>query len=106
MSTTLWKTLLIFCFLGIAKPSWAENEAEDLHQLFADEWAQRLEDQPLTATFAGVEGYNHRLASVTPEAKARQAAQNQANLARLTAIDRAALSAADQVNYDIFAFML
>ena len=79
---------------------------EDLNALFADEWAKRLEENPLFATFAGEPGYDHLMPSASPAAHARRAAQDAAYLSRLHGIGRAGLSAADQLNYDLFEFVL
>lgn len=105
MIKMLLKVVILGLFIGLNAPAFAD-ETENLHQLFGDEWAQRLEDNPLTATYTGAEGYNDKLRSVTPETKKRQMEQDQAFLDRLNAIDRSALSVSDQVNYDLFAYTL
>src|SRR6185295_15542213 len=47
-----------------------------------------------------------RLASVTPQAQAAQAAADRGFIRRLHAIDRNALAAQEQVSYDLFDFMV
>jgi len=88
-----------------AAPS-ASAEAEALHALFAEEWASRLEDNPLFASRTGSNAYNDRLPDVSPEAYARRLEQDRRYLERLEAIERAALSAKDRLNYDLFAWQL
>ena len=100
--------IFIIGFLFTAMPrAFAENEeAEKLHQLFADEWAERMKDEPLAATYSGISDYNDRLACVTEDCYLEQKREDEAFRARLREIDRAALSEEDQFNYDLFAFEL
>lgn len=98
------KTFLLAAFISTG--ALAQDAAERLHQLFEDEWAQRLQDEPLLATYSGVSDYDHRLPSVTPQAQARRMEQDRGFLARLDQIDRAALSEKDRLNYDLFRFDL
>ncbi|MFY9514344.1 MAG: DUF885 domain-containing protein [Rubrivivax sp.] len=76
--------------------------ARALHQLFADEWERTLREQPDTATYYGDSRYDDRWPDLSlPAIAAREAADRMA-LQRLRAIARAALSPADQLNYDTF----
>jgi uncharacterized protein (DUF885 family) len=77
---------------------------EELRVLLADEWANRLKDDPLYATQAGVRDYDDRLPEVTPADYKRRTASNQDYARRLAGIDRSALTAANQINYDVFEF--
>ena len=77
-----------------------------LAQLFADERALTWREDPLTATSEGVRAYDDRLPSVTPQAQSRRLAADEDLLRRLHIIDRASLSAPEQVSYDIFEFMV
>lgn len=77
-----------------------------LHALFDEAWAARLARDPLFATRVGARRYNDRLPDVSPEAHARAAAQARRLRDRLAAIDRAALSPADRINADLFAYVL
>jgi len=92
--------------MSFIAPAAAQTASADLARLFADERAFVYREDPLSATNAGVHDYDDRLASVTPQAYARQTTENQAFLARLTAIDRGQLSHQEQVSYDLFAFMV
>jgi uncharacterized protein (DUF885 family) len=84
----------------------AATPAAALHQLFADEWEHRLREFPLMATRVGDPRFNDRLPDVSPQAHARREQANRAFATRLQEIDRDALSEADRINYDAFAFML
>lgn len=101
-------SILMFAFLSVSVPAFAETnaEAEKLHQLFNDEWAQRMADEPLAATYNGINDYNDHLACVTEACYQTQGEADKAFLARLEAIDRAQLAEDDQLNYDLFAFDL
>jgi uncharacterized protein (DUF885 family) len=77
-----------------------------LHQLFADEWSTRMRDDPLFATISGVHDYDDRLPAEAPADFARHFEQDRGFQQRLAAISRAALSHEDQVNYDLFEFVL
>jgi uncharacterized protein (DUF885 family) len=100
--------IIAACAVGIgwfSLPALA-GPAEDLDQLFADEWANRLQENPLFATFAGEPGYDHLMPSATPAAHARRAEQDAGYLDRLHGIESGGLSASDQLNYDLFDFVL
>lgn len=79
-----------------------DDPTEQLHQLFEEDWEYRLQQNPFLATFVGVHTYNDRLPDVSIEAKQQQLKQEKKFLNRLQTINREALNAADQLNYDIF----
>lgn len=83
-----------------------QSPVQALHALFADEWAFRLQENPLFATSAGEHRYDDRLPAVAPQDHARRAQASREFRARLHAIDRDALPEAEKVNYDVFDFML
>ncbi len=98
-----------FLVIGIlfSSSAFAANEAaEKLHQLFDDEWDQRLMDEPLSATYSGKSDYDDHLACVTEECYQQQKANDEAFLMRLQGIDRTLLESDDQLNYDLFGFEL
>jgi uncharacterized protein (DUF885 family) len=78
----------------------------DLRRLFDEEWERGLRENPINASFYGDDRYNDRLPDASLEAIAASQAADKAALARLQAIDRAALPAADQLNYDTFEWQL
>ncbi|MEM9383946.1 MAG: DUF885 domain-containing protein [Pseudomonadota bacterium] len=87
-------------------PPTATDPATALHALFEDEWEFRLRENPLLATSVGDQRYDHLLPGAAPRDHLRRAAAASQFQARLGKIDRDALSEADKVNYDVFAFML
>jgi uncharacterized protein (DUF885 family) len=77
-----------------------------LHQLFTEEWAARMRDEPLFATASDVHDYDDRLPAVTPADFDRRLQQDRGFQERLDKISRGALTHDDQVNYDLFEFIL
>ena len=75
-----------------------------LRSLLADEWAARMRNNPLYATQSGVRDYDDQLPAVTPADFSRREQQDAGYARRLAAIERAALSPMNRVNYDIFDF--
>lgn len=76
--------------------------ARALHAFFDAEWERNLRDHPESASYTGDDRYNDRWTDDSLEAiAARQAADREA-LATLRAIDRGALSPADQLSHDVY----
>ena len=73
-----------------------------LHALFDEEWERGLREFPEDASSNGDLRYNDRWTDYSIAAIERRAAADRAVLARLKAIDRAALSDADRLSYDVF----
>ncbi len=69
--------------------------------LLDDHWASVLEANPTFATSLGERAYDDRLGSVSLDAHDALIARSERFLDRLLAIDRPALSADDQTNYDL-----
>jgi uncharacterized protein (DUF885 family) len=77
-----------------------------LSQLIDSEWERGLRESPETASYQGDTRYNDRWSDLSlPAIKASQTADADA-LKRLLAIDRAALTTAEQLNYDTLAWQL
>ena len=90
-----------------AEPRAADNPAAvELQVLFDDEWNSRLRRQPLIASRMGITDFNDRLPDRSPAAQQRSLEQDIEFLERLHAIDRAGLPETDQVNYDLFNFVV
>ncbi|HEU4881967.1 MAG TPA: DUF885 domain-containing protein [Longimicrobium sp.] len=85
-----------------AVPAAAQTPAERLRQLFADDWELTLRESPTFATSMGDRRFNALLDPAGPEDVQRRTEENRRFLARLRAIPRDSLSAADRVNYDIY----
>jgi uncharacterized protein (DUF885 family) len=77
-------------------------EAARLHELFAVDWAITLETSPELATYLGVPTYDARWTDLSPAAIAERRTLPAEALQVLATIDRAKLSPADQVNFDLF----
>ncbi|WP_372014037.1 DUF885 domain-containing protein [Pseudoxanthomonas sp. 10H] len=79
--------------------------AAALHRLFESEWERGLRESPESAAYQGDRRYDDRWSDVSLAAVARREAADRDALAALKRIDRAALSPADQLNYDTFAWL-
>ncbi|HSR70541.1 MAG TPA: DUF885 domain-containing protein [Acidobacteriota bacterium] len=79
-----------------------EDPGRELHAIFDETWDFQMKENPLFATSTGNHRYDDRLPNASAEAEERRAEYWTGILERLDAIDRAALSAQDQIHYDIF----
>jgi len=79
-----------------------QSEAERLHALFRAHWTYTLDEYPELATYTGDPGRNHRWTDQSLEAYERRNREMEVPARVLATIDRAALSPADQVHYDLF----
>jgi len=73
-----------------------------LAALFEEEWQDTLRDDPEYATLLGDKRYARAWRDESPAAYERRKLSTDAILARLSQIDRAALSPSDRENYEIF----
>jgi uncharacterized protein (DUF885 family) len=91
-----------------APPAAAETRdaTAALHALFEADWERQLRDDPLFATYLGDPRYNDRWPDLSPAAIETQQRAVRESDAALRRIDRAALSPADQLNYDIYATLM
>lgn len=80
--------------------------ADDLHELFEEYWANEMEENPFGATSSGVDGYDDKVPSVTPEDHERRREKAQAFYGRLEAIDRSELDKEDALSADLLKFIL
>ncbi|HEY5613257.1 MAG TPA: DUF885 domain-containing protein [Lysobacter sp.] len=77
-----------------------------LHRLFDEEWERSLRESPESASYRGDTRYNDRWTDESLAAiQTREAADRDA-LRRLKAISRNALSADDQLSFDVMAWQL
>ena len=93
---------------AFAAPASAQNAdaAKTLHQLFDDEWERGLREGPENASYNGDRRYNDRWTDFSMDAIAQREAEDRSALAKLSTMDHAALSPADQLNYDTFEWQL
>ena len=108
--TSLSYLVLLLSFLACETASdrsdSSNNATDQLHALFQKEWGFRMQESPMWATSLGINKYNDRLPSASPEDAQRRADYWRNILEELAAIDRSQLSDEDQVNYDLFKFIL
>lgn len=76
--------------------------AKALHELFASEWDYQMEQHPTWASRLGDRRWNDRWEDLSVDAIKKRHQHNIEVIAKLKAIDRSALSAKDQLNYDLF----
>src|SRR5262245_12363667 len=80
----------------------AAGPAADLDALLKEEWEFRLRENPLQASGVGDHRYDDKLPAIAPADLERRAKAQQAFLERSSRIDRAALSPAERINYDMW----
>ncbi len=78
------------------------DASSDFEQLLDDAWQWQLAENPVFASRLGDRRWNDQWADNSLDAYDRRRSQQQAFQSRLRAIDPAALSDADQLNYDLF----
>ncbi|HEX7177207.1 MAG TPA: DUF885 domain-containing protein [Pyrinomonadaceae bacterium] len=73
-----------------------------LHAIFDAEWQWTMQEYPTFASSLGDLRYNDRWTDISVEAYERRHRHRQDVLARLSRLERARMSPADQLNYDLF----
>jgi uncharacterized protein (DUF885 family) len=94
----IWGTVKLE--VSLAKSS--NDAAAQLHELFKTEWDYQMEHDPVGASELGDRRWNDRWPDVSLESIRGQHEHEIGVLARLKTIPRDQLSAADQLNYDLF----
>ena len=91
------------CFLMSTLPARAADPADKtLADFLAREWNYTMEQAPTWASSLGDRRFNDRWPDESLDAIAARHAHDQKTLADLQAIDRTALSPANQLNYDLY----
>jgi len=98
----MMRTMLESAAREIESARGRQSESERLHALFRLHWTYTLDEYPELATYTGDTGRNHRWTDHSLEAYERRNREMEVPARVLATIDRAALSAADQVHYDLF----
>jgi uncharacterized protein (DUF885 family) len=88
--------------LVLAWTSVLAGPAEDFNALLDEAWEWRLSENPVFASRLGDRRNNDQWTDLSIDAYERRNEQRQDFLRRLRAIDSSALSADDQLNYDLF----
>lgn len=78
------------------------SDTERLRRLFDEEWRYSMEQSPEAATQNGYSGVNDRWSDLSFEAIQRRKRELSEPFKVLQSIDRSKLTAADQLNYDLF----
>ncbi len=100
-----WLALLMLISAPVLAPSPAAADASaDLQALFEREWQRDLSDNPLLATYRGDTRYDARWPDISPAAQDARNAADAKVLDDLAKIPRAELSAAQQLDYDLFRY--
>ncbi|MGH7176010.1 MAG: DUF885 domain-containing protein [Tepidisphaeraceae bacterium] len=92
----------LMLLLAGAEPPASQPSNPTLHALFAREWDYSMQRNPTWASSLGDRRWNDKWPDMSPEQFEARFAHDQQVLAELTGIDRAALSALDQLNHDLF----
>ena len=98
--------LLLGLLPALATATSGTKAALALHALFDADWERQLQENPIGASFLGDDRYNDRWPDLSPAAIQTAEQEVRDSRAKLLAIDRAALSDADQLNYDIYLYEL
>ena len=84
----------------------AQTPGDRLRALFDEDWKYWMSQYPEMATAFGYPGHDARWTDYSSPAIASRDAYLRGTVARLDAIDRARLSTADQLNYDLYREMI
>ena len=80
----------------------ADTKAGKLHAFFEREWDRALRNSPEWASMLGDRRWNEQWGNLSAAAFVQSHADDQESLKDLLAIDRARLTPADQLNFDLF----
>jgi len=96
--------MLLCLALGLAGLAGAEemSAGEKLHKIFNDEWEWQLKQNPMMATFTGDPRYADEVPDMSLKAIEMRRKHAFDVKARLEAIDYAALSDDDKINFDLY----
>jgi uncharacterized protein (DUF885 family) len=96
----------LFAMPVVATATAAESPSAVLKRLLADEWERQLRESPESATHSGDTRFDDRWTDLRPEAIAEREAGDRRALAAARAIDRAALSADERLDLDVFTWRI
>ncbi|HVF71813.1 MAG TPA: DUF885 domain-containing protein [Chthoniobacterales bacterium] len=98
------RLLVVLLGLHFASMLHAQNKGEDkaLNDFFEAEWNYEMEQSPVRASFMGDRRWNDRWGDQSLDAIRKREAHARETLTRLKKFNRAQLSLANQLNYDLF----
>jgi uncharacterized protein (DUF885 family) len=100
----IMRLITLFLVLLLTRVALAENKdaGKTLAEFFEAEWNYDMEHSPVRASFMGDRRWNDRWGDQSLDAIRKREEHHKEALERLKKIDRAQLSSADQLNYDLF----
>ncbi len=104
MSRPWLALLMLISTLALAPTTAAADASADLLALFEREWQRDLSDNPLLATYRGDTRYDELWPDISPAAQDARNAADAKVLVDLAEIPRGELSAAQQLDYDLFQY--
>ena len=100
------RTMGLIALLLISQTLSAQPDSVALANIIHGDWEFRLQEDPLLATSVGVATYDALLPEATVAAEQRRVRYFRDELHQLDALNRSALSAGGQINYDFLHFVL
>ena len=94
--------LFLLCASSVGAGIGVVDATKALHELFAAEWDYQMEQHPTWASSLGDRRWNDRWGDNSLDAIVRRHEHNREVIVKLASVDRAALSPADQLSYDLF----
>ena len=94
--------LFLLCGAASAQDAGVVDATKALHELFAAEWDYQMEQHPTWASTLGDRRWNDRWGDNSLDAIVRRHEHNREVIVKLASVNRPALSAADQLSYDLF----
>ena len=94
--------LFLLCGAASAQDPGVVDATKALHELFAAEWDYQMEQHPTWASTLGDRRWNDRWGDNSLDAIVRRHEHNREVIVKLASVNRAALSPADQLSYDLF----
>jgi uncharacterized protein (DUF885 family) len=98
--------ILIGSLASLASIAQTPSVADRFRSLLDEDWKYWMGQYPETATALGYPGQDSRWTDYSPEAVASRNTYLRGTGARLDGVDRAQLSSADQLNYDLYRDMI
>jgi len=99
-------SLLAIVAALIAPAAQAASAAEQLQSIIDDHWQYSLQEDPITASRMGEQGYSDRLPGVSEKDRARRLKAEKTFVERLDKIDSKQLNESGRINKDLLTWVL